>query len=95
MAAAQPVKYTTLNANQIKGFWAAWGGWCLDGMDAFIYALVLAPALAELLPQAELFTLFHEPNAMPASIERRTARRCQRRRSAMSASVMARACTGS
>jgi MFS family permease len=41
---------TPLNSNQIKGFWAAWGGWCLDGMDAFIYALVLAPALAELLP---------------------------------------------
>ena len=52
MAAAQPVKYTKLNANQIKGFWAAWGGWCLDGMDAFIYALVLAPALAELLPRS-------------------------------------------
>jgi len=43
---------TKLNANQIKGFWAAWGGWCLDGMDAFIYALVLAPALAELLPKS-------------------------------------------
>src|SRR5678815_2493411 len=42
---------TKLNANQIKGFWAAWGGWCLDGMDAFIYALVLAPALPELLPR--------------------------------------------
>jgi len=41
---------TRLNANQIKGFWAAWAGWMLDGMDAFIYALVLAPALAELLP---------------------------------------------
>ena len=52
MAAAQPVKYTKLNSNQIKGFWAAWGGWCLDGMDAFIYALVLAPALAELLPKS-------------------------------------------
>ena len=52
MAAAQPVKYTKLNSNQIKGFWAAWGGWCLDGMDAFIYALVLAPALAELLPRS-------------------------------------------
>jgi MFS family permease len=46
---AQPTK-TPLNANQIKGFWAAWGGWCLDGMDAFIYALVLVPALNELLP---------------------------------------------
>ena len=43
---------TKLNSNQIKGFWAAWGGWTLDGMDAFIYALVLAPALAELLPQS-------------------------------------------
>jgi MFS family permease len=41
---------TKLNSNQIKGFWAAWGGWCLDGMDAFIYALVLVPALTELLP---------------------------------------------
>jgi MFS family permease len=48
---AQPTK-TPLNANQIKGFWAAWGGWCLDGMDAFIYALVLVPALTELLPRS-------------------------------------------
>ncbi len=39
-----------LTPNQIRGFWAAWGGWTLDGMDSFIYALVLAPALAELLP---------------------------------------------
>src|SRR5437660_6363200 len=43
---------TKLNSNQIKGFWAAWGGWCLDGMDAFIYALVLVPALTELLPRS-------------------------------------------
>jgi MFS family permease len=43
---------TRLNANQIKGFWAAWGGWTLDGMDAFIYALVLVPALTELLPRS-------------------------------------------
>jgi len=48
---AQPTK-TPLNSNQIKGFWAAWGGWCLDGMDAFIYALVLVPALTELLPRS-------------------------------------------
>ena len=47
----QPTK-TPLNSNQIKGFWAAWGGWCLDGMDAFIYALVLVPALTELLPRS-------------------------------------------
>ena len=43
---------TKLNPNQIKGFWAAWGGWTLDGMDAFIYALVLVPALTELLPRS-------------------------------------------
>ena len=51
VTAVQPTK-TPLNANQIKGFWAAWGGWCLDGMDAFIYALVLVPALTELLPRS-------------------------------------------
>src|ERR1700704_4880907 len=45
---------TKLNQNQIKGFWAAWGGWTLDGMDAFIYALVLVPALTELLPRSGL-----------------------------------------
>jgi MFS family permease len=43
---------TKLNSNQIKGFWAAWGGWCLDGMDGFIYSLVLVPALTELLPKS-------------------------------------------
>lgn len=41
-----------LNANQVTGFWAAWSGWTLDGMDSFIYALVLAPALTELLPRS-------------------------------------------
>jgi MFS family permease len=41
-----------LTANQIRGFWAAWGGWVLDGMDSFIYALVLVPALRELLPRS-------------------------------------------
>src|SRR6201981_995377 len=40
---------TPLNANQVRGFWAAWGGWALDGMDSFIYALVMVPALRELL----------------------------------------------
>ena len=43
---------TPLTGNQIRGFWAAWGGWALDGMDSFIYSLVLAPALAELLPRS-------------------------------------------
>jgi len=41
-----------LSANQVRGFWAAWGGWALDGMDSFLYALVLVPALRELLPRS-------------------------------------------
>src|SRR5471032_1208572 len=41
---------TPLTTNQVRGFWAAWAGWALDGMDSFIYALVLVPALRDLLP---------------------------------------------
>jgi len=44
--------YTKLNRSQIVGFWAAWTGWTLDGMDSVIYALVLSPALSELLPKS-------------------------------------------
>jgi hypothetical protein len=40
-------KYTPLNRQQIVGFWAAWFGWMLDGMDSVTYALVLGPALTE------------------------------------------------
>ncbi|MDQ1469311.1 MAG: hypothetical protein QOJ99_791 [Bryobacterales bacterium] len=43
-------KSSTLTKNQVRGFWAAWGGWALDGMDSFIYALVLVPAMRDLLP---------------------------------------------
>ena len=38
----------------IVGALAAWGGWALDGMDSFIYALVLPPAITELLPRSGL-----------------------------------------
>ncbi len=41
-----------LTRNQIRGFWAAWAGWTLDGMDSFLYALVLVPALRDLLPRS-------------------------------------------
>ncbi|HEU5236491.1 MAG TPA: MFS transporter [Pyrinomonadaceae bacterium] len=41
-----------LTKNQLRGFFAAWGGWVLDGMDSFIYALVMVPALRELLPRS-------------------------------------------
>ena len=42
----------SLTRNQIRGFWASWGGWALDGMDSFIYALVLVPSLRDLLPRS-------------------------------------------
>jgi MFS family permease len=45
---------TPLSRDQIVGFWAAWTGWLLDGMDSVIYALVLAPALTELLPRSAI-----------------------------------------
>jgi MFS family permease len=47
-----PIEHTRLNGQQITGFWAAWFGWMLDGMDSVIYALVLGPALTELLPRS-------------------------------------------
>ncbi len=50
-----------LTPNQIRGFWASWGGWALDGMDSFIYALVLVPSLRELLPRSGI-------EATPANI---------------------------
>jgi MFS family permease len=52
---------TPLNRQQIAGFWAAWFGWMLDGMDSVIYALVLGPALTELLPRSGM-------EATPANI---------------------------
>jgi MFS family permease len=52
----QPQPHSTvsvpLTSAQVRGFWAAWSGWTLDGMDSFIFALVLAPALTELLPKS-------------------------------------------
>ena len=41
-----------LSRNQIRGFWASWMGLALDGMDSFLYALVLVPALRDLLPRS-------------------------------------------
>lgn len=43
---------TKMTKQQIRGFWAAWSGWMLDGMDSVIYALVLTPAMKELLPKS-------------------------------------------
>jgi MFS family permease len=41
-----------LTRNQVRSFWAAWAGWSMDGMDSFIYSLVLVPALTDLLPRS-------------------------------------------
>ena len=49
---ALSVAPTPLTRNQVRGFWASWGGWALDGMDSFIYALVLVPSLRDLLPRS-------------------------------------------
>jgi len=50
--AASSTQLPRLTSNQVRGFWASWGGWALDGMDSFIYALVLVPSLRELLPRS-------------------------------------------
>ena len=49
-----PAASLPLTSAQRRGFWAAWAGWTLDGMDSFIFALVLTPALTELLPKSGL-----------------------------------------
>ena len=43
---------TTLTSSQKRAFWAAWGGWTMDGMDSFILSLVLVPALRDVLPKS-------------------------------------------
>src|SRR5438552_3535838 len=48
----RPPSVIPLTRNQIRGFWASWGGWALDGMDSFIYALVLLRSLRELLQRS-------------------------------------------
>jgi MFS family permease len=49
---SQVAPHASLTRNQVRGFWASWGGWTLDGMDSVIYALVLVPSLRELLPRS-------------------------------------------
>src|SRR5437762_9883742 len=55
MGSAQALLLPTrpaLTKAQLRGFLAAWGGLALGGMDSFIYALVLVPALRDLLPHS-------------------------------------------
>lgn len=53
----KPIK-TPLTREQIRGFWTVYVGWVLDGVDSVIFALVLIPALTELLPASGI-----EPSA--------------------------------
>ncbi len=50
MLAEAPAGRLRFTPNQRRGFFAAWCGIVLDGVDSFIYALVLVPALRALLP---------------------------------------------
>ena len=77
-----------LTTNQIRGFWAAWGGWALDGMDSFIYALVLAQPTEEFNEEGAGATLanMREVDGALAGILA-TARRPSRRGSARSAAA--------
>lgn len=43
---------TGLTRDQKRAFWAAWGGWTMDGIDSFILSLVLVPALRDVLPKS-------------------------------------------
>jgi MFS family permease len=43
---------TKLTRTQIAGFLAAWFGWIMDGVDSFVFSLVLVPSLTELLPKS-------------------------------------------
>src|ERR1700730_15300967 len=60
-AATAATQRSKLSRGQVTGFWAAWTGWTLDGMDSFIYALVLVPAMTELLPKSGM-------NGSPANV---------------------------
>src|SRR5579863_3470824 len=51
-AVAPQAPSVPLTSGQKRVFWAAWGGWTMDGMDSFILSLVLVPALREVLPKS-------------------------------------------
>ncbi len=44
-----------LTNQQLLGFLGCYLGWVMDGVDSFIFALVLVPSLRELLPASGRF----------------------------------------
>jgi len=51
-AVARTTASPRLTGDQKRAFFAAWGGWLLDGMDGFIFSLVLVPAMRDVLPKS-------------------------------------------
>ena len=51
-AVASVTSSPRLTGEQMRAFFAAWGGWLLDGMDGFIFSLVLVPAMRDVLPKS-------------------------------------------
>jgi MFS family permease len=51
-AVASTTASLRLTGDQKRAFFAAWGGWLLDGMDGFIFSLVLVPAMRDVLPKS-------------------------------------------
>ena len=51
-AVASATSSPRLTGDQRRSFFAAWGGWLLDGMDGFIFSLVLVPAMRDVLPKS-------------------------------------------
>jgi MFS family permease len=47
---ADKIAAARIAASPARIFWAAWGGWMLDGFDSGLYGFVLVAALTELLP---------------------------------------------
>ena len=58
---------TPLTKNQWRGFLAAWGGWALDERDSYIFALVMVPALRELLPRSGMRSAWRRWDFMAAA----------------------------
>jgi MFS family permease len=51
-ALATTATSSRLTGDQKRAFFAAWGGWLSDGMDGFIFSLVLVPAMRDVLPKS-------------------------------------------
>jgi MFS family permease len=49
---ASPAVRARASRADVQGFWGVWISWVLDGTDSVIFALIMSPALTELLPRS-------------------------------------------